>query len=78
MHDNDKLTKELLGVYRELSPEYQQSFLWCIKNFEYIESLIKGDSIPIDKLNEGIEYAINHNDFILHILLLFKKVTSIK
>lgn len=72
VHD-EVFSSRVIQISRELPLEYQQAILWILEHYDYAEFLINGKHISVEKLNEYIEYAKTHNDYLLHILLLFKK-----
>ncbi len=69
-----KLLKEILS----LPKEYSDSLVWLIENIDFVKDICSKSHIPSDKLDKGIQTALNNNDMLLYTILLFYKALNYK
>ena len=67
-----EMEKKLLEIFNELSPRYQQAFIFIIENHHCLKNMLRNENFTEIELNEYINNASENNEVLLHALLLFK------
>lgn len=73
MKNKQQDTKMLIEKYETLPDEQKKAVCWFIKNMDVAERLSKGEKIPKDEMKNLIEKALNKEDYIMLIRLLYKQ-----
>lgn len=72
MENKEQLIQEFIKEYEGLTTEQKKAICWLIENNEIADELSKGEKIPKDEMESLINRAIQKDDYIMLVLLIYK------
>lgn len=74
--DEEKIER-LINMYQALSPEIQYALLWVIEHWKIVDFLVQGEKVPEKEIEELIQKAMEKEDYLLVVILVYKRVYDI-
>lgn len=74
--DEEKI-KRMINIYQELPAEIQYAVLWIMEHNEIVDSLVKGKKAPEKEIEDLIQIAIEKEDYLMVVMLAYKRVYDI-
>lgn len=71
--DEEKI-KSLIGIFQELPQGMQSAVLWIIEHNEIVDYLVQGEKVPEKEIEDLIQKAIEKNDYLMVVMLVYKRV----
>lgn len=72
--DRQKRIAKLQSLIQELSPKEQSAVIWLIRHFHVATELVKAERMEPDEWEASLHRAIESDDALMKILLLYHKI----
>ena len=72
--DRQKRIAKLQSLIQELSPKEQSAVIWLIRHFRVATELVKAERMEPDEWEASLHRAIESDDALMKILLLYHKI----
>lgn len=71
--DKEKIDR-LVSLYQELPQEIQSAVIWIMEHNEIVDYLVQGEKIPKKEIEEFIQNAMEKKDYLMVVMLIYKRV----
>ena len=72
--DRQKRNAKLQSIIQELSPKERDAVIWLIRHFRVAMELVKSERMEPDEWEASLHRAIESDDALMKILLLYHKI----
>ena len=74
MTEQDLQPQEIIKLLKNLPPDKQQVFLWLVRNLDFVNELVDCEKMTTEAISKSKQHAIETNDHLLLLLLLYKEI----